>query len=263
MASSQGSDSQSSGKPDSAGEIMLLTSDNDFDWSIFEIYFESYAATFKDGLKCLTTDWSKVVETLAEKETRLDKLSIANARVYSAILQAGMHNPHARAVIAKHALDDPERNAYKLFQLIKTRFTRQVVEISQDLSNQLALIVALPHEEPKAFIDRYDDLVRKISAINTALLPTEIIQLGILKKAIEQRFKLLYSAFTISNTVWTLDLWKEKIMIWKIENEPSYYAGPIINFPGANKIVEKANFSAAAVAGQGNHNQRENLKANQ
>ena len=161
MASSQGSDSQSSGKPDSAGEIMLLTSDNDFDWSKFEIYFESYAATFKDGLKCLTTDWSKVVETLAEKETRLDKLSIANARVYSAILQAGMHNPHARAVIAKHALDDPERNAFKLFQLIKTRFTRQVVEISQDLSNQLALMVALPHEEPKFFIGRYDDLVGK------------------------------------------------------------------------------------------------------
>ena len=137
MASSEGYDSQMSGRPDSAGKTFLLSSDENFDWNLYEVYFSSYSGIFKDGTECLTTDFSKIDESAEEKTARLKRLAIANARVVQGILQTGINGTDALAVISQHAQEDPDKNAFVLFQMIKARFTRTANDRAQALSKQL------------------------------------------------------------------------------------------------------------------------------
>ncbi len=67
----------------------------------------------------------------------MKRLAIANARVVQGILQTGIKCPDALLVISQHAQEDPDKNAFVLFQMIKARFTRTANDRAQALSKQL------------------------------------------------------------------------------------------------------------------------------
>ncbi len=104
----------------------------------------------------------------------MKRLAIANARVVQGILQTGIKCTDALAVISQHAQEDPDKNAFVLFQMIKARFTRTANDRAQALSKLLNGLSANFKEEPKILLDRFDALCRKISAIDRALLPTDV-----------------------------------------------------------------------------------------
>jgi hypothetical protein len=58
-----------------------------------------------------------------------------------------------------------------------------------------------------------------ISAIDSAQLPMEFALVGVLKKAVKIRFKLLTSGIKLATQTWTLPLLKTKLREWKIDNE--------------------------------------------
>jgi hypothetical protein len=101
--------------------------------------------------------------------------------------------------------------------------------------NDLMGIMAQAGEEPAALVDRMEKMYVAIQAIDSAQLPMDLALVGVLKKAVKTRFKLLTSGINLATNVWTLPLLKTKLREWKIENE-------IISEP---PMSEKAHFTPA------------------
>ena len=216
MEASQGSDPSTSVKNDAAGKILPLHTGAGFDWMEFFVFFVGYISTWHLGYESLTTDWSKVVETAQEKIERLKRYSIANAKVVQTFYQAAIGCLEARQVITQHAQEDPvERNAFTLYQLMKTRFTQKVLVKIQKLLIELNQLIARASEEPAKLIDRFDKFCMDINAIDRAQLPTTVQLIAILINSIKDRFKLLHAVVTLSKDDWTLDKLKEKIKEWE------------------------------------------------
>jgi hypothetical protein len=61
MASIESSDPQkSNGKSESFVRLIPLSSEVEFDWSLFDLYLRQHVAQWPNGLLCMTTDFEKL-----------------------------------------------------------------------------------------------------------------------------------------------------------------------------------------------------------
>ena len=173
--------------------------------------------------------------SIEDKATREKKLRSANSKVVSALFNASFNCDEAKAVLTSHSQLDPSGNAFKLYNMIKVRFSRKNEDKLQSMINDLMAITAQAGEEPTVLVDRMEKMCVAISAIDSAQLPMEFALVGALKKAVKSRFKLLTSGIKLAPTEWTLPLLKIKVRDWKIENK-------IMTQP---PVSEKAHFTPA------------------
>jgi hypothetical protein len=154
-----------------------------------------------------------------------------------ALFNASFNCDEAKAVLlTSHSQLDPRGNPFKLYNMIKARFSKKNQDKLQSMINDLMGIEAQVGEEPTALVDRMEKMCVAISAItDSAQLPMEFALVGALKKAVKIRFKLLTSGIKLAPTEWTLPLLKIKLRDWNIENE-------IMSQP---QVSEKAHFTPA------------------
>ena len=216
MASIESSDPQkSNGKSESSVRLIPLSSELGFDWSLFDLYLKQHVSQWPNGTLCLTTDLDKVdldeSTSDEDKATREKKLRSANSKVVSALFNASFNCDEAKAVLTSHSQLDPTGNAFKLYNMIKVRFSRKNEDKLQSMINDLMAITAQAGEEPTVLVDRMEKMCVAISAIDGAQLPMEFALVGALKKAVKSRFKLLTSGIKLAPTEWTLPLLKIKL----------------------------------------------------
>ena len=101
------------------------------------------------------------------------KLRSANSKVVSALFNASFNCDEAKAVLTSHSQLDPSGNAFKLYNMIKVRFSKKNEDKFQSMINDLMGIEAQAGEEPTALVDRMEKMCVAISAIDSAQLPME------------------------------------------------------------------------------------------
>ena len=151
----------------------------------------------------MTTDFEKLY--LAEntsdedKVIREKKFRSANTKVMGALFNVSFNCDEAKAVLTAHNQGDPSGNAFKLYNMLKMRFSKKNEERLQTMINDLMGIMAQAGEEPAALVDRKEKMRVAIKAIDSAQLPMNLALVGVLKKAIQTRFKTL----TVATNKWT------------------------------------------------------------
>jgi len=241
MASIESYDpSRSGGKPESSVRLIPPTSGVEFDWTMFDMFLQLHVSQWPNGVFCLVTDLEKLDidnETSDEdKVAREKKLRASNTKVMGALYNVSFSCDEAKAVLTAHNQADPEKNAFKLYKLLKERFSKKNNDKLQGMINELMSIMANAGEEPTELVDRFEKMCVAIKSIDSAQLPTDLQLVGVLKKAISLRFKTLNSGIKLSTTEWTLELLKKKLREWKMENE-------ILTQQSQNQ--EKAHFTPA------------------
>jgi hypothetical protein len=131
MASIESSDPQkSSGKSEFSVRLISLSSEVGFDWSLFDLYLKQHVSQWPYGMFCLATDLDQLdleQETSEEdKVIREKKLRSANSKVVGALFNASFNCDEAKAVLTSHSQLDPSGNAFKLYNMIKTRFVKKM-----------------------------------------------------------------------------------------------------------------------------------------
>ena len=66
----------------------------------------------------------------------------------------------AKEVLTSHSQGDPSGNAFKLYNMLKVRFSKKNEERLQTMINDLMGIMAQAGEEPAALVDRMEKNVR-------------------------------------------------------------------------------------------------------
>ncbi len=97
MASIESSDPQkSNGKSDSNVRLISLSSEVNFDWSLFDLFLKQHVSLWPYGTLCLTTDLDKLdlEQSTSDKDkaTREKKLRSANTKVMNALFNASSFN---------------------------------------------------------------------------------------------------------------------------------------------------------------------------
>ncbi len=108
MASIESSDPQkSSGKLEFSVRLILLSSEVEFDWSLFNLYLRQHVSQWPNGLFCMTTDFDKLdlAESTSDEDkvTREKKLRLANTKVMGALFNVSFNCGEAKAVLTSHS----------------------------------------------------------------------------------------------------------------------------------------------------------------
>ena len=131
MASFESSDPQkSNGKSDSNVRLISLSSEVNFDWSLFDLFLKQHVSQWPNGTLCMTTDLEKLdlEESTSEEDkvSREKKLRSANTKVMGALFNVSFNCDEAKAVLTSHNQLDPSGNAFKkLYSMNKTRFSKK------------------------------------------------------------------------------------------------------------------------------------------
>ena len=109
MASIESSDPQkSNGKSDSNVRLISLSSEVNFDWSLFDLFLKQHVSQWAYGTLCLTTDFDKLdlEESTSDEDkvSREKKLRSANTKVMNALFNASFNCDEAKAVLTSHSL---------------------------------------------------------------------------------------------------------------------------------------------------------------
>ncbi len=99
-----------------------------------------------------------------------------------ALFNVSFNCDEAKAVLTSHSQLDPSGNAFKLYNMIKTRFSKKNEERLQSMINDLMGIMAQAGEEPAALVDRFEKMCVAIKAIDIAQLPIDLALVGVLKR---------------------------------------------------------------------------------
>ncbi len=117
MESFESSDPQkSSGKSESTVRLVLLSSEVELDWSLFDLFLRQHVSQWPNGLFCMTTDFEKLdlAKSTSEeyKVIREKKFRSANTKVMGALFNVSFNCDEAKAVLTAHSQGDPSGLTY-------------------------------------------------------------------------------------------------------------------------------------------------------
>ncbi len=220
MASFESSDPQRSGaKPESSVWRIPLSSELDVDWSMFDLLLKQNVFQWPNGVLCLTTDFDKLdlAKIRQPKTKKQDKrnLDLLIPKSWGLSLIYIFNYNEAKAVLIAHHQSNPTGNAFKFYNLLKVRLSRKNEDRLQGMINDL--LRKPGKSQPHSSIGWKK--VLPLQPLTARSFLRKFAMVGVLKKAVQIRFKTLTAGIKLVNHDWTLPLLQTKFRKWKIVNE--------------------------------------------
>ena len=195
MEARNGSETAGGGRP----KLLPITSNPDFDFKNWKVFFMGHAGKFPGGREVLLKE---VIpnETAAAKLKRLKDDYAANAIALSMLYEVSQNDTIASGVVTSQAALEPEPSSHNLMKLLDLRFTQKRKLRLQKLTQDFHALKVKTGETSASFVDRYKILTTTIIAIDPAQLPTEITRQGVLLNAIVLAFPMLWTLLSDQET---------------------------------------------------------------